>query len=510
MLHASGTVKSRNNVGHLGGFVCCIRIYFGRVSIKIVVGSSTLQGFIGCGHLFVAGISLVAIKGVTALLMGYQSEVRRFLGVHIAVCLYHATVLARKGTFAIAGNVASLFGDEHGLVHIAEIVALHKHVASHGGSHAIFGYSVEVVVIDVHRHCTHAWMTAIAMVEPVVVIGDEVLATLAGHATQGHFSTIPKSVVREGHKLRIALAIERAVPLGLVTVAACLSVEEVHMMHPTMAVVGVDGDAVVHAQHDTQIADLHTFAIAYQHAESTQGGIISNAFQCNIHLGIGTLSFDLQSFSAAGELVHVGSFDGADDADGKWSLVVPLLTGIKDGLKTGERLCGSVAFDCYVTRYCFCRGSSYVEHLGAGFQCAVIGVSTYARVVEVGKSCPVMCTYGKNGRHGGFTLYHISIGIHSCHLKLVVAGFQSQSIGSSINAVVAHQRGIQLCIFPIHRANTDTIGGCSLNRGESDIGGFKPAARFVDCQGKELCRHQTEYPAQELENVFSHNGIKFN
>ena len=58
--------------------------------------------------------------------------------------------------------------------------------------------------------------------------------------------TIPEVVVGESHIFRVTLAIQRAVTLGLVTVTSRLSIEEVYVMYPAVAVVCIDGDTVVH------------------------------------------------------------------------------------------------------------------------------------------------------------------------------------------------------------------------------------------------------------------------
>ena len=72
------------------------------------------------------------------------------------------------------------------------------------------------------------------MVEPVVVIGDIVGATLALHATERTLSGIPEVYVVESHILRIAFNIDRSVTFCLIAVTTYLSIENVNIVSPTM------------------------------------------------------------------------------------------------------------------------------------------------------------------------------------------------------------------------------------------------------------------------------------
>ena len=249
MLQASGAIKScyisRNFFGSKG----FVGINFFRIGVEIVVAVSARNRFVFGRNLLVARSGIVSVKLCSRLCMRHKLEIARFFCEHIAEGFYHAALFSRESAFA-ATYIAALQGNKHGLVDIAVIVGFHKNIRSHGSAHAIFGHAVEIIVPNVHGHGAYARMSAVAVVEPVMMIRDEVFAAFAGHAAKGHFARIPKMIVGKGHELRIAFTIERAVALGLVGIAACLSVEKVDVMHPAMAIVAVDGNAVVHEIED--------------------------------------------------------------------------------------------------------------------------------------------------------------------------------------------------------------------------------------------------------------------
>ena len=88
------------------------------------------------------------------------------------------------------------------------------------------------------------------MVEPVVVVRDIVGARLALHAEHVGLAGVPIAVVRHGDVLRVTLHVHLAVTL-VVVAATMLAVEHIHVVNPDVRVVGIEGDAVVHATHDS-------------------------------------------------------------------------------------------------------------------------------------------------------------------------------------------------------------------------------------------------------------------
>ena len=75
----------------------------------------------------------------------------------VAERLDDAAVLAGERTLATV-HVGTLHRDEHGVLTIAEVVALDKGVTLIGSTDAVLGVAVEVVVVDVDAHGTDARM----------------------------------------------------------------------------------------------------------------------------------------------------------------------------------------------------------------------------------------------------------------------------------------------------------------------------------------------------------------
>ena len=78
-------------------------------------------------------------------------------------------------------------------------------------------------------------MTGIGVVEPVMVVCDVVLCRLALHTLEIALSVIPEVVVGVSDVCG-SLCIESAVALSLVSIGACVAVEEIAVMYPDMVV----------------------------------------------------------------------------------------------------------------------------------------------------------------------------------------------------------------------------------------------------------------------------------
>ena len=86
-------------------------------------------------------------------------------------------------------------------------------------------------------------------------------------------------------------------------------------MHPYADVIRVDGNTVVHAEHDGEVPQFHGYSISQQESEATDACVVADAFQRNIHRDGVVLAFNLQAFLLRAEVIHVISFDSADDTD---------------------------------------------------------------------------------------------------------------------------------------------------------------------------------------------------
>ena len=99
----------------------------------------------------------------------YVTEIATALYKNVAIRFYHTAALARECT--VARSISTLQRRHHGTIGVAEIVILYKSARTARNAHAVFGYSIIIVVIYVHRHRTDTGVTRVGVVEPVVVIG---------------------------------------------------------------------------------------------------------------------------------------------------------------------------------------------------------------------------------------------------------------------------------------------------------------------------------------------------
>ena len=227
------------------------------------------------------------------------------------------------------------------------------------------------------------------MVKPVVVVGDVVWLRLALHAAQGTLARVPEAVVRDGEILRVVLQVDGAVALGMVA-AAVWSIEEVHVVNPYHGVLGVQRDAVVHAPHDCEVAELHARCVAHEESEAVNSSVVTHTFYGDVHGAVVVLAFYLQSLAGTRHSVQVRLLDESDEAECYRSSVLSLLIGVADGLYArtlanashggGYRL-GSVCRD--------------VEHLCSCLQCAVRVVRSYtgSTVLELRETAAVVVLY---------------------------------------------------------------------------------------------------------------------
>ena len=147
-------------------------------------------------------------------------------------------------------------------------------------------------------------MTRIRVVIPVVVEGDKVVCTLTQTA-KIRLAGIVEMVIGECAVLGVALEVKCAVALCLVGITAGLAIEEVNIMYPYHLVLCVYADAVVHTEHDTEVAQLYTRCVTDEEAEAPDGSIITDTLDGDVHLAIFLLPLNLQTFARTAECIHV-------------------------------------------------------------------------------------------------------------------------------------------------------------------------------------------------------------
>ena len=149
-----------------------------------------------------------------------------------------------------------------------------------------------VVVVHVNTHGTNASHTRVRMVEPVVMISNPVFTSFTLHTTHRSLTIIPEAVVSYSNILRIALDVYSTVTLSLVGSTTLLAIEEIHVVNPYMRVISIKRHSIIQATHDSKVTELYTLSLSKQEAEAIYGSIITDTFECHIHLS----SLNLQTF----------------------------------------------------------------------------------------------------------------------------------------------------------------------------------------------------------------------
>ena len=469
MPHASSTEPASNNAWNGVGLIGRIGVEEAAVSVEIIVGAPALHSLHTGRHLLVARSCLVGIELGAVLLIG---DIAGGTDNLVAEGLDHAAILTREGALGIGGHIAALLRDEHGVLAVAEVVALDESVALIGSSHTILRVSVEIVVVDMHAHGADARMARVAMVKPVVVVGNPVGTRLALHTAQRGFSTVPQVVVADSDIARVSLDVDGSIALFLVGVAAGLSVEHVKVVHPDVLIVGIDADGIVHAEHVGEVAQLNAGRIADEEAEACGDSIVANALDGDIEGRIGTLSFYLNAFGRTEELIAVGSCYSAYDADGQRTGLKTFLIAVDNVLQAGEGLGGALAVldNVECDGLGIILGDVYDTCVALERTVVVVGTHTLGPAL-MGKARTVVgldtdgCSLVGSGSH------LCPIGIYGHYLECIVGGLdQSHHIGPSIGAVVAHQLGIDKRIVGVVAAlHIDMIGLGSIEGGELHI-----------------------------------------
>ena len=173
-------------------------------------------------------------------------------------------------------------------------------------------------------------------------------------------------VIREGQVLRVTLEVECTVSLGLVGITTCLAIEEVNVVYPYHSVLGVDAHAVVHAEIDTEVAQLNHRRITDEEAEAPDSSVVTHTLNGDVHVLIGLGTLNLQTLVAF-QFVHVTVLDGTNDTHAKGTLLVTavaiaFLVTIDDVLQTciGSYLSIAVGSHFHGNRFRIVR--PYIQH----------------------------------------------------------------------------------------------------------------------------------------------------
>ena len=133
-------------------------------------------------------------------------------------------------------------------------------------------------------------------------------------------------IVGDAYVGRSLFDIKGTVTFCLVGIASGLSIEEIIVMDPDVAIIRVDGNRIVRKHGKPQIPDFHIPGPPEQNPPTVGIGVLTDAFDCEVHFLIIFASFDFYVAVAVNLSGHVLFCDLADDSDHKGRFVMALLS----------------------------------------------------------------------------------------------------------------------------------------------------------------------------------------
>ena len=259
--------------------------------------------------------------------------------VGIVERLDDTAVFLREGrSIGLVGSILgirALHGNQHGLGALAEVVGLHEDRRTCAGAGTILGKAVVIVVVHVNRHGANTSMTRVRVVEPIVVIGNPVLAALALHTAHSRLTGIPEVAVSDGDVLGVRLHVNGTVALLLVATLVG-TIESINVMYPDVVVVGIQRDIVIHTRCHAEVAKLNRSCVANQEAEAVNEGVVANTLKSHVQLAVLGLTLNLQALGRRVKAIHVAGLDSADETYTERTLLLSFLIGSNDSLQTSE------------------------------------------------------------------------------------------------------------------------------------------------------------------------------
>ena len=240
-----------------------------------------------------------------------------------AVFVAEGAVVFRVTLGSARINVGALHRCQHRVLAVAEIVRFHEHGRTERRACAVLGVAIVVVVVDVGAVVTHARMAAVGMVVPVVVIRDvKPVGRAFGKPEQIGLAVVPEMIVAE-RDVRRFFAVQGAVTLDLVLVAAGMAVEKVAVVHPDVLVVLLEADVVafvgIHV-HDADIADFDILSVLDADAPAVRRSVVADPFKSQRKPLFFAKIYENIALVGHFRVRHV-----ANQADGDWTLVIALL-----------------------------------------------------------------------------------------------------------------------------------------------------------------------------------------
>ena len=287
-----------------------------------------------------------------------------------------------------------------------------------------------------------------------------------------------------------ALHVERTVALGLVATLV-LAIEDVEVMAPDVLVVGIEADAVLRMHHHRKVTQFHVSAVTHQYAKAMHSGIVADTLNGQIH--VLPLALHLQTDGRAAQFRHVSLLQLSDDTDGQRTRLLALLVSLDDVLNAGTSLL------VLASRHAQCHRLgimlSDIDDAGTSLQRTVVVVGTDTRRhIVVGIAVAVDGAYADVFSLCGTGCNFLTVVGYGHHLHRVCPSLQTDGIGTTVRAVVAHQLCVNDLVIDIHVIPFDASQLRKLH-----VGRLQPALRLanhhprlsvtlVEAQGRHAAR----------------------
>ena len=301
--------------------------------------------------------------------------------------------------------------------------------------------------------------------------------------------------------VRGKFAIQGAIALHLVLVAARIAVEEVAVVHPHVLVVLLQANVVafiaVHV-HDSEVADFHVLRVLDANSPAVHGRVGTDTF--HRHVG-GFRLAEVNHHVALHKRIRIRHV--ADKAQVERSRLVALLVAVQNALEALASCLCSLGACSHIHRHGVLGAFGNVEYHGAILERAVglvrtgnapIGKSKTAAVVRLHRKC--LC----RGRSA------LLAALHAHNLERVVARLEPRNVYAPGRAVLADKFRIDLNIaLTITRViHVVTIGAVRRPLG---IGRFEPATGIAH-HNLRICRsHHSQ--ARKCHNQTFHTSIPY-
>ena len=271
-----------------------------------------------------------------------------------------------------------------------------------------------------------------------MVIGNVVRTSFALHAAHGRFARVPEMTVVDGDIFGVAFRVDRSIAFFMV-VTALLSIEYVDVVNPNVGVVSVKRNAVVHLAHDTQVAHFHALAVADEKTESPDGCILADALYGDVHFAVSFSSFHLNAYFGTSKCVGIAITNSTDDTHVERNCHIAFLISTEDSLNACEGAAVELCLDSFGIGFCD------IHNHGVLLERAIVVVGSYARIVLVGKTYALEVLHDDSRCLVGLCCEFLTFYDWHHFQGIVGSCYQSDSIGTSVGAVVSDELSIQLC-----------------------------------------------------------------